>query len=130
MDGDPAMMTEIRRVHHVPRNLTLRTVAVVSRHPHQHVIETLLGAVDHDVVFVESIANAYSHIKRLSPDLIVVCVSADDVDGCQVLSMLKLDAETSRIPVVTYATPWSDASDDDPDGENDAINPTFVMSMN
>lgn len=130
MHGEATMMTETRRVHPLPRNLALRTVAVVSRHPQQHAIETVLGAVDHDVVFVESIANAYSHIKRLSPDLVVVCLSADDADGCQVLSMLKLDAETSRIPVVTYATPSSEVLDDTREGEDHAVDPSFVMSMN
>ncbi|PWT81383.1 MAG: hypothetical protein C5B57_10565 [Blastocatellia bacterium] len=86
--------------------------------------------MDHDVVFVESIANAYSHIKRMSPDLIVVCLSADDADGCQVLSMLKLDTETSRIPIVTYTTPDSQASESDGDGEDDEFNPAFALSMN
>ncbi len=52
-------------------------------------------------MFVESTEHAYSHIKRLTPHLIIVCLDIDDMDGFQVLSMLKLDADTKDIPVVT-----------------------------
>ena len=61
----------------------------------------MLDAGQYDVVFVESTEHAYSHIKRLTPHLIIVCLDIDDLDGFQVLSMLKLDDETKGIPVVT-----------------------------
>ncbi len=64
-------------------------------------LETVLDAGQYDVVFVESTEHAYSHIKRLTPHLIIVCLDIDDLDGFQVLSMLKLDADTKDIPVVT-----------------------------
>jgi CheY-like chemotaxis protein len=64
-------------------------------------LETVLDAGQYDVVFVESTEHAYSHIKRLTPRLIIVCLDIDDMDGFQVLSMLKLDADTKDIPVVT-----------------------------
>ncbi len=83
----------------------LRTVAFVSRYPEARVFETILDAVDHDVVFLEPTANAYAHIKRAAPDLVVVCLSSDDIDGCRLLSMLALDSETSRIPVQTCLMP-------------------------
>lgn len=108
MDGEVAMMTHIPSVRTLPTTRSLRKVAVVSRHPHEQVLETMLQAVDPDVVFVESIAHAYSQIKRVVPDLIIVCLSSDDTDGCQVLTMLRLDNETSRIPVLTYMTAPSD----------------------
>ena len=67
-------------------------------------LETVLAAGHYDVVFVESSEHAYSHIKRVQPNLVILCMSLEDHDGFQVLSMLKLDNETRRIPVVTYAT--------------------------
>jgi len=67
-------------------------------------LETVLDAGHYDVVFVESSAHAYSHIKRVQPDLVILCVRMQDGDGLQVLSMLKLDADTRDIPVLTYAT--------------------------
>ncbi|HEV3216240.1 MAG TPA: response regulator [Vicinamibacterales bacterium] len=77
-------------------------VVVVSKQSQLNgLLETVLDAGQYDVVFVESTEHAYSHIKRLSPDLIIVCLDIDDMDGFQVLSMLKLDNETKRIPVVT-----------------------------
>jgi PleD family two-component response regulator len=67
-------------------------------------LETVLAAGHYDVVFVESNEHAYSHIKRVQPNLVILCMSLEDHDGFQVLSMLKLDNETRRIPVLTYAT--------------------------
>jgi PleD family two-component response regulator len=65
-------------------------------------LDTVLDAGSYDVVFVEAIAHAYSQIRRVQPHLVVLCVHMDDVDGFRVLSMLKLDAETRTIPVMTY----------------------------
>jgi PleD family two-component response regulator len=67
-------------------------------------LETVLDAGHYDVVFVESSAHAYSQIKKVQPDLVILCVRMEDGDGLQVLSMLKLDAETCSIPVLTYAS--------------------------
>jgi CheY-like chemotaxis protein len=67
-------------------------------------LETVLDAGHYDVVFVESTAHAYSQIKRVQPNLAILCVGMDDPDGLQVLSMLKLDADTRAIPVLTYTT--------------------------
>src|SRR6266576_2713723 len=64
-------------------------------------LETLLDAGHYDVVFVESNEHAYSQIKRVQPDLVILCVRIDDLEGFQVLSMLKLDDETRGIPVLT-----------------------------
>jgi CheY-like chemotaxis protein len=67
-------------------------------------LETVLDAGHYDVVFVESSEHAYSHIKRVQPNLVILCMRIEEHDGFQVLSMLKLDHETSRIPVLTYTT--------------------------
>ena len=55
-----------------------------------------------EVLLVESSEHAYSHIKRVQPNLVILCMRIEDRDGFQVLSMLKLDAETREIPVLTY----------------------------
>ncbi len=77
-------------------------------------LETVLDAGHYDVIFVESSAHAYSQIKRVHPDLVILCVGMADAESLQVLSMLKLDAETSRIPILTYASE-RDADDSDED---------------
>jgi PleD family two-component response regulator len=69
-------------------------------------LEAVLEAGHYNVVFVESSEHAYSHIKRVQPNLVVLCMSLDDPEGFQVLSMLKLDAETREIPVLTYTTEY------------------------
>jgi PleD family two-component response regulator len=69
-------------------------------------LETVLDAGHYDVVFVESSQRAYSQIKRVQPNLVILCVRIDDADGFQVLSMLKLDDDTRGIPVLTYTTEY------------------------
>jgi len=62
----------------------------------------LADAIEHEVIFVESLEHAYSRVKTLIPDLVILFLTIDDAAACQVLSMLKLDRETSGIPVVTW----------------------------
>jgi CheY-like chemotaxis protein len=107
-----------------------RTVAVVSCHPDQHVIEAVLGAMEHDVVLVEPTAGAYSHIRHIRPDLVILCMASNDSDGCQLLSMLTLDRETSRIPVVTHVIPTEDAPADWSDPANDNFRPAAASALN
>jgi PleD family two-component response regulator len=75
-------------------------------------LESVLDAGHYDVVFVESSQHAYSQIKRVQPNLVILCVRIDDSDGFQVLSMLKLDPGTRDIPVLTYTTEDSDESEE------------------
>ena len=84
---------------------TLQKVVVVNGSPEiLEMLETVLDAGRYDMVFVESSARAYSRVRHVQPDLVIVCMRIDDVEVFQLLSMLKLDAETRRIPVVTYTT--------------------------
>ena len=69
-------------------------------------LETVLEAGHYDIVFVESSEHAYSQIKRVMPNLVILCVRIEDLDGFQVLSMLKLDEDTRGIPVLTYTTEY------------------------
>ena len=76
-------------------------------------LETVLSAGHYDVVFVESKAQAYSQIKRVQPDLVILCVRIDDMHGFQVLSMLKLDEDTRAIPVLTYTDEYESEMEDE-----------------
>jgi CheY-like chemotaxis protein len=109
-------------------------VVVVSKQSQLNgLLETVLDAGQYDVVFVESTEHAYSHIKRLSPHLIIVCLDIDDIDGFQVLSMLKLDGETRKIPVVTCTVSSEDDNErDEPYGraEDDVFSEPPAMCMN
>jgi CheY-like chemotaxis protein len=82
--------------------MTCRTVALVGRYTHKHLFEAAGRVGDQQVVFIESTAHAYSKIKMVRPDLIVMCLANNDVDGCQVLSMLALDEDTAGIPVLAH----------------------------
>ena len=112
---------------------TSQQVVVVSKQSQlNELLETVLDAGQYDVVFVESTEHAYSHIKRLTPHLIIVCLDVDDLDGFQVLSMLKLDADTKGIPVVTCTVQQGDevTRDDSFDPPDDAFYEPATMQLN
>jgi len=105
------MMTITTPSDALARRSTSQQVVVVSKQSQlSDVLETVLDAGHYDVVFVESTEHAYSHIKRLAPHLIIVCLDIDDLDAFQVLSMLRLDHQTMHIPVVTCTIPHDDES--------------------
>lgn len=111
---------------------TSQQVVVVSKQTQLNgLLETVLDAGQYDVVFVESTEHAYSHIKRLTPRLIIVCLDIDDLDGFQVLSMLKLDDETRTIPVVTCTATQDDqvAPDESLDPPEDVFYRPAMMQL-
>jgi CheY-like chemotaxis protein len=67
-------------------------------------LETVLDAGRYDMVFVESGDRAYSQIKKVVPNLVILCTKIEELDGFQLLTMLKLDPDTRDIPVLTYTT--------------------------
>ena len=80
-------------------------------------IDSALNSGHYNVVFVESSEHAYSQIKRVRPELVILCVHIEDRSAFQVLSMLKLDPDTRDIPVLTYATAFEGQGADETDPE-------------
>src|SRR5687767_7180401 len=69
-------------------------------------LESVLDAGRYDMVFVEPGDRAYSQIKKVLPNLVILCTRIERLDGFQILTMLKLDPETRDIPVLTYTTEY------------------------
>jgi len=69
-------------------------------------LEAVLDAGRYDMVFVESSDHAYSQIKKVLPNLVILCVRIENLEGFSLLTMLKLDADTRDIPVLTYTTEY------------------------
>jgi CheY-like chemotaxis protein len=69
-------------------------------------LETVLDAGRYDMVFVESSDHAYSRIKKVVPNLVILCTRIEELEGFQLLTMLKLDEETKDIPILTYTTEY------------------------
>jgi CheY-like chemotaxis protein len=99
-------------------------------------LETVLDAGRYDMVFVESSEHAYSQIKKVLPNLVILCTRIEELDGFQLLTMLKLDADTRAIPVLTYTTEYegqdfedeaSSMADDD-DDEMVVVRPALRMN--
>ena len=76
-------------------------------------LETVLDAGRYDMVFVESGDRAYSQIKKVIPNLVILCTKIEELDGFQLLTMLKLDSDTRDIPVLTYTTEFEGQDFDD-----------------
>lgn len=95
-------------------------------------LESVLDPGHYDIVFVESGAHAYSQIKRVRPQLVILCMRIEDLEGFQVLSMLKLDEDTIKIPVLTYTTEYE--GQDTEDGLNEfadtVVPPVRALPMN
>jgi len=59
---------------------------------------------DCDVIVVESIRRAYSRIREGHPNIVVLFMEIDDVDACQLLSILHMDRALCNVSVVTCTT--------------------------
>jgi PleD family two-component response regulator len=124
-ETEATMMTTDVRVPTTVRSTSQQVVVVSKQSQLNGLLETVLDAGQYDVVFVESTEHAYSHIKQLTPHLIIVCLDIDDLDGFQVLSMLKLDEETKYIPLVTCTSSQDD--DETPDESLDPPEGVFAQ---
>lgn len=92
-------------------------------------VQPVLTAGRYDVVFVESNAHAYSHIKRERPSLIILCLDMQERDGFHVLSMLKLDEETRSIPLLTCLSEYEFSRDRVPSIEDDDEDEELLEQM-
>ena len=126
------MTTTDARMPMTVRSTSQQVVVVSKQSQLNGLLETVLDAGQYDVVFVESTEHAYSHIKRLTPHLIIVCLDIDDIDGFQVLSMLKLDDDTKYIPVVTCTVQAEDevSRDESLDPPDDVFSQPAIMQLN
>ena len=98
------MVTATNDVRELSRQELQKVVVVNGNAEVLGMLETVLDAGRYDMVFVESSDHAYSSIRRVQPNLVILCTRVEDLDGFQLLTMLKLDASTREIPVLTYTT--------------------------
>ena len=98
-------------------------------------LESVLDAGRYDMVFVESGEHAYSQIKKVLPNLVILCTRIERLDGFQLLTMLKLDSQTRDIPVLTCTTEYEGQDFDTAisqlaDDEEDALPARPALRMN
>ena len=92
--------------------LPVRVLAVSNDALRPKLLDTMVHESDYNVIFVESIARAYSRIKQLQPDVIVLFTDIDDVDQCQLLSMLQVDRALRGLRVLACAAGLDSAAID------------------
>ncbi len=93
-------------IHRIAATPVQKVVVVNGNTEVLGMLETVLDAGRYDMVFVESGDGAYSQIKRVLPNLVILCTRIEELDGFQLLTMLKLDDDTKEIPVLTYTTEY------------------------
>ncbi len=127
------MVNQVDTSSSLARGSTCQKVVIVNGSPDVlEMLESVLDPGHYDVVFVESGAHAYSQIKRVRPQLVILCMRIEDLEGFQVLSMLKLDDDTVRIPVLTYTTEYEGQETDDElsDFADSPLPPVRALPMN
>jgi CheY-like chemotaxis protein len=127
------MSTAPQATHRYTAALPQKVVVVNGTSEILELFEAVLEAGRYDMVFVESSAHAYTRIKGVQPNLVILCMRLDDADAFNLLSMLKLDDETRRIPIVTYAQEFDAQSeeqpdDDDADDDFPVLRPSVMMN--
>jgi len=90
----------------LPATLVQKVVVVDGNAEVLGMLESVLDAGRYDMVFVESSDHAYSQIRKVLPNLVIVCARIEQLESFQLLTMLKLDSETRDIPVLTYTTEY------------------------
>jgi PleD family two-component response regulator len=99
------LVTKMPNTNRIAVNTPVQKVVVVNGNTEVlGMLESVLDAGRYDMVFVEPGDRAYSQIRKVIPDLVILCTRIEELDGFQLLTMLKLDPETSEIPVLTYTT--------------------------
>src|SRR5262245_63616808 len=93
-----------------PSEVACCRVIVVGRSIDAPVPDDVLDAGEYEMMFIESIAGAFTQIVEARPDRVIVCLGLDDIAGFQLVSMLKLDPRTKTIPLLTYIDNLLDAS--------------------
>jgi PleD family two-component response regulator len=66
------------------------------------VVEPALDGRAYEVEFVAADDEPYATIAALKPDLVIVSLDLDEMNGFHLLTMLRLDPETASIPVLSY----------------------------
>jgi CheY-like chemotaxis protein len=98
------MTREVDERKPVTNGAPLKVVAVSDDALRPELLDALTDERDCETIVVESIPRAYSRIREVEPDLVVVFMDIEDVNACQLLSMLEIDRTLRHIPVMTCAT--------------------------
>jgi PleD family two-component response regulator len=104
--GAEGRVTQMADTYHIAATPVQKVVVVNGNTEVLGMLETVLDAGRYDMVFVESSDRAYSQIKKVVPNLVILCTRIEELEGFQLLTMLKLDEDTKNIPILTYTTEY------------------------
>ena len=114
LDTGQRMDTNMTHRTDAPATTAQKVVVVNGSTEVLGMLDSVLDAGRYDMVFVESSERAYSQIRKIVPNLVILCARIEYLEGFQLLTMLKLDPETRNIPVLTYTTEYEGQDFDTP----------------
>lgn len=91
-------------------------------------VEMLLDGRTWAVEFVALDDEPYATALAMRPDLVVVSLGLDEPRGFSLLSMLRLDARTAAIPVLSYVPSTSTGESTDESGLDHIGAPVFTRA--
>lgn len=68
----------------------------------RHLLEVVLSGSGHEVVLAESAKAALEHLRRETPDLILLDVMMPDMDGLTLLGRIRAVRRLARVPVIMF----------------------------
>ena len=96
-------MSDVLNVSDLSQTVAAQKVVIINGNPKvSELLDDILEPGYYNIIFLESSEHSYTQVKYIKPNLVILCVSVDDMDGLQVLSMMKFDEETKNIPVMTH----------------------------
>ena len=91
----------VRRGLTAPRRKSIEDIVIVGSPDLRPPLEEVVGPGAFRVTFLEDFSGAHMRIIQTMPDRVVLCCHLDDMEGLQLLSMLKADSRTRMIPALT-----------------------------
>src|SRR5215208_3483193 len=83
------LVTKMPNTNRIAANTPVQKVVVVNGNTEVlGMLESVLDAGRYDMVFVEPGDRAYSQIRKVIPDLVILCTRIEELDGFQLLTML------------------------------------------
>ena len=82
--------------------MTKRILVVDDRNELLHLMRRVLEDEEYQVSILQEGKDAFSKVKSMVPDLLILDLKLGDMSGQDVLKQIKSDSTTSDIPVIVY----------------------------
>lgn len=107
-------------------NVTKRILVVDDRNDLLHLMRRVLEDEEYQVSILPEGRDAFTRVKTLLPDLLILDLKLGDISGQEVLKQVKNDPVTADVPIIVYTAAVLEAEEVN---ELIASNPTFYQEV-